>query len=156
MDDALFWHLVGTGGQTADERLDTLPDRLAAYSAAAIKTFGQMATDRVAEACREDIWALAYLLMDGCSDDAFEYFRNWLVLQGRTVFTSILADPDAFDPATLTGKPLAEGLLNAVEQAFVMRVGKDMPRLRQPKTKRLDPKEDDFAAMLPNLAGRLS
>lgn len=156
MDETLFWHLLETGGATTDERLDTLPDRLAAYGAPAIKTFGQMATDRVAEAYREDVWALAYLLMDGCSDDAFEYFRNWLVLQGNTTFTAVLNDPDGFDPAVLTETPLAEGLIPAVEQAYALRAGKDMPRLRQPKTKRVDPREDMFPEMLPNIARRLS
>lgn len=156
MDEELFWQLMETGGATTVERLDTLPDRLAAYGAPAIKMFGQMAMDRVAEAYREDVWALAYLLMDGCSDDAFEYFRNWLVLQGKTKFTAILGDPDGFDPTALTEKPLAEGLMSAIEQAFVLRAGKDMPRLRQPKTKRVEPREEFFPAMLPNIARRLS
>ena len=156
MDEDLFWRLVETGGATTDDRLDTLPDRLAAYGAPAIKAFGQMATDRVAEAYREDIWALAYLLMDGCSDDAFEYFRNWLVLQGRTTFDAVLRNPDGFDPAALTEKPLTEGLMPAVEQAFVLRAGKDMPRLRQPKSKRIAVREDSFPTLLPNVVRRLS
>lgn len=156
MDDALFWALLTSGGDTPDDRLDTLPDRLAAYDAKAIKTFGQMVTDRMAEAYREDIWALAYLLMDGCSDDAFHYFRTWLLLQGQATFDGVLRDPDAFDPAQLRGQqPLAEGLMAAVEQAHVLRKGTDLPRLRQPKTRHLALDEDRFATLLPNVKRRL-
>lgn len=30
-----------------------------------------------------------------CSDDGFDYFRGWLIVQGREVFERIVADPDA-------------------------------------------------------------
>ncbi len=155
MSEALFWSLLTSGGETTEERLDTLPDRLAAYDAKAIKAFGQIVTDRVAEAYREDIWALAYLLMKGCSDDAFDYFRNWLVMQGQEVYAAVLADPDSYDPAKLGETPLIEGLMDAVEQAYIMRSGKEFPRLRLPKSKRVEPDEDAFASLLPRVAERV-
>jgi hypothetical protein len=33
--------------------------------------------------------------MGGCSDDMFEYFRAWLVAQGRETFDRVLADPQS-------------------------------------------------------------
>lgn len=152
MTDALFWQIIAEGGDTTGDRLDTLADRLAAYTPKAIKTFGQMVTDRTADAYRAEIWALAYLLMHGASDDAFEAFRNWLLLQGRDLYEATLANPDEFDAAGLTETPMAEGLLSPVEQAYEMRAGKPMPRLRQPKTKIGDLDEDAFPAMLPKVA----
>lgn len=153
MTEDLFWQIVGEGGEDLDSRLETLPERLAAYAPKEIKMFGQRLLDASAAAYRADVWALAYLLMGGCSDDAFDYFRDWLILQGRDVYEAVLADPDAFDPATLTGAPLVEGLMEAVVQAHELRAGKDLPRLRQPKLKikgKLD--EAAFAAMLPRVA----
>ena len=44
---------------------------------------------------RNDLWAAAYLMCGGCSDDGFDYFRGWLVAQGRTVWERALADPDS-------------------------------------------------------------
>ncbi|MFC4065858.1 DUF4240 domain-containing protein [Actinoplanes subglobosus] len=41
-----------------------------------------------------NLWAAAYLMKGGCSDDAFDYFRGWLVVQGRTVWERALQDPD--------------------------------------------------------------
>lgn len=44
---------------------------------------------------RDSLWAAAYLLNGGCSDDAFDYFRGWLIAQGREAFESAVADPDS-------------------------------------------------------------
>lgn len=47
------------------------------------------------EAYRWDLWAAAYLINGGCSDDGFDYFRGWLMAQGRQVWDDALADPDS-------------------------------------------------------------
>jgi hypothetical protein len=41
------------------------------------------------------LWGAAYLINGGCSDDGFDYFRGWLLTQGREVFEAALADPDS-------------------------------------------------------------
>jgi hypothetical protein len=41
------------------------------------------------------LWGAAYLINGGCSDDGFDYFRGWLLTQGRAVFEAALADPDS-------------------------------------------------------------
>lgn len=55
---------------------------------------------------RNQLWAAGYLINDGCSDDGFEYFRAWLIAQGREVFERVVADPDALAglPAALSAK----------------------------------------------------
>ena len=40
------------------------------------------------------LWQAAYLINGGCSDDGFEYFRGWLITQGRETFERVVADPD--------------------------------------------------------------
>ncbi|SCG64641.1 DUF4240 domain-containing protein [Micromonospora humi] len=47
------------------------------------------------ESYRWDLWAAAYLMRSGCSDDGFDYFRGWLVAQGRVVWEQAVADPDS-------------------------------------------------------------
>jgi hypothetical protein len=42
-----------------------------------------------------DQWGAAYLANGGCSDDGFDYFRGWLIGQGRKVYETVLADPDS-------------------------------------------------------------
>lgn len=45
-------------------------------------------------AYRWDLWAAAYWMHGGCSDDSFMDFRHCLVSLGREWYTRILADPD--------------------------------------------------------------
>lgn len=43
----------------------------------------------------EELWAVAYVVMNGCSDDSFDYFRFWLIARGRTVFLDAMNNPDS-------------------------------------------------------------
>ena len=57
------------------------------------------------------IWGAGILLNGGsCSDDGFEYFREWVISRGRAVFESALADPDSLATVQLpsVGRPTAE------------------------------------------------
>jgi hypothetical protein len=49
----------------------------------------------MAESYRWDLWGAAYLINGGCSDDGFDYFRGWLLSQGRAIWQATLADPDS-------------------------------------------------------------
>ena len=40
------------------------------------------------------LWAVAAVILNGCSDDGFDYFRFWLIARGQTVFYNALKDPD--------------------------------------------------------------
>ncbi|WP_041834153.1 DUF4240 domain-containing protein [Actinoplanes sp. N902-109] len=40
------------------------------------------------------LWGAAYLMKGGCSDDGFDYFRGWLVGQGRRVWEEVVQIPD--------------------------------------------------------------
>ena len=44
---------------------------------------------------RTPLWAAAYAVNGGCSDNGFDYFRGWLIVQGREVFEHVVVDPDA-------------------------------------------------------------
>lgn len=41
-----------------------------------------------------ELWGVAYIIGGGCSDDGFEYFRRWLLSQGRETFEQAVRDPD--------------------------------------------------------------
>lgn len=43
---------------------------------------------------KQDLWAVAYVVLGGCSDDGFDYFRFWLIVQGREVFYNALENAD--------------------------------------------------------------
>jgi hypothetical protein len=41
-----------------------------------------------------ELWAAAYLVNGGCSDDGFDYFMGWLVAQGRKAYEAVLSGPE--------------------------------------------------------------
>jgi hypothetical protein len=43
----------------------------------------------------ENLWAAAYLINGGCSDDGFDSFRGWLLTRGRDVFARAAREPDS-------------------------------------------------------------
>jgi hypothetical protein len=60
-----------------------------------IVSFGRHYDRVAAESHRQLLWAAAYLINGGCSDDGFDYFRGWLVTRGRRVWARAIADPDS-------------------------------------------------------------
>ncbi len=44
---------------------------------------------------KQDLWAVAYVVLGGCSDDGFEYFRCWLIAQGKNVYCEAMNDADS-------------------------------------------------------------
>ena len=45
---------------------------------------------------RWDLWGVAYIVNGGCSEDGFEYFRGWVISQGRNVTELALSNPEEF------------------------------------------------------------
>jgi len=98
MTDAEFWAHVSASRPRrydADAHGDQLAARLAKLPEPDILDFVQHWNAASARAYRRDLWGAAYLVNGGCSDDGFQYFRWWLILQGRAAFDAALADPDS-------------------------------------------------------------
>jgi len=158
MTEDVFWELIdyGLNEATIGERLEALPERLALFKPAAIRKFDQILGQVDAAAYRTDVWALAYLLQGGCSDDAFDAFRSWLILQGRTVFEATLADPDGFDVTLHRGEASGmDALREAAAAAFDLKEGRAMRPVKVPRMVLAGPsiEEHQFASHLPKIAG---
>ncbi|MEV6807643.1 DUF4240 domain-containing protein [Streptomyces sp. NPDC017248] len=99
MDETEFWELIDTTREAAggdpEEQADLLVDRLLQLDPELVLDFARHFEARYNRAYRWDLWGAAWLLLDGCSDDAFDYFRCWLIGQGREVFEGALHEPDA-------------------------------------------------------------
>jgi hypothetical protein len=99
MDETEFWQLVDDAREAADgdpeEQADQLVERLLGLDPEAVLDFARHFEVRYNRAYRWDLWGAAWVLLDGASDDAFDFFRCWLIGQGREVFEGALHDPDA-------------------------------------------------------------
>ncbi|GHD28977.1 hypothetical protein GCM10010335_17210 [Streptomyces galbus] len=99
MDETEFWELVDTAREAAEgdpeEQADLLVSRLLDLDPDAVLDFARHFESRYQRAYRWDLWGAAWVLLDGASDDAFDFFRCWLIGQGREVFEGALHDPDS-------------------------------------------------------------
>ncbi|MFC9112348.1 MULTISPECIES: DUF4240 domain-containing protein [Streptomyces] len=98
MDETEFWELVDIARQDAEgdpeEQADLLVERLVLRDPEAVLDFARHFEARYHRAYRWDLWGAAWVLLDGAGDDAFDFFRCWLIGQGREVFEGALHDPD--------------------------------------------------------------
>ncbi|WP_129309530.1 DUF4240 domain-containing protein [Streptomyces sp. L2] len=99
MDETEFWELIDSTREAAEgdpeEQADVLVSRLLELEPELVLDFARHFEARYNRAYRWDLWGAAWVLLDGASDDAFDYFRCWLIGQGREVFEGALHEPDA-------------------------------------------------------------
>src|SRR5262245_27112681 len=74
-----------------------------------------------------DLWGVAYLVQGGCSDDAFENFRAWVISRGRAAWELAVRDPNALglaiDPDSSDEERECEDLLYAGQEAYEQLTG---------------------------------
>jgi len=127
MDADRFWTLIEAsreGIDTADPasaldgQVEGLRTSLATEADEELLAFQQRLGEQAHRANAWPLWAAGYLAFGGMSDDAFDYFRLWLVLQGRTTFDRLLTDPDSL--ADLPWDPDGEALGSAEALAYLV------------------------------------
>ena len=98
MDETDFWQIIDDTWEAAagdpDEQAERLVERLVQLTPDDVIDFARLFEARFQSAYRHDLWGAAHLLLDGASEETFDYFRCWLIGQGREVFEGGLAEPD--------------------------------------------------------------
>src|SRR5690242_15781126 len=98
MNESTFWGLIekakaGSKGDP-DQQVALLQKSLEPLSEADILDFDRLFHVQMYQSYTRDLWAAAYIINGGCSDDAFDYFRAWLISRGQQVFSNALKDPE--------------------------------------------------------------
>lgn len=115
-----------------------LEAHLAELAPGAIVAFEEHTSALLAASYSWALWGAAYLINGGCSDDGFDYFRGWLLAQGRAVFEAALANPDSLaDHVPGEGEVECEDFLSLAMSAYeaatdgeeLPLVGIDLPEL---------------------------
>ncbi len=134
MDKAVFWRLIAQSKKRSNADLEvqaeTLGELVAALPAKAIIEYSDIVTELEQEAFSWDLWAAAYIINRGCSDDCFEYFRDWLIMQGEDFFNRTVANPESLVDAPIdVDDPVIEfeGLFMMALEAYEAKTGKEMP-----------------------------
>lgn len=179
-DDDRFWSLIEGAragrrrlpwarpdpDEDRDEHFERVKAALRELSNHDLITFKVWLDAQIGRAYRWDLWDAAYLLMGGCGDDSFEYFRCWLIAQGRDAFESALRDPDTLADLPIRGDPMNvchfESFMYAPAYIYEERTGRDlyddlppMPRIGEPEGTH-EPDEGRLAARFPHIARKWS
>ncbi|MBC7292429.1 MAG: DUF4240 domain-containing protein [Actinotalea sp.] len=170
MDPSELWDLIETArDEVADPTdADTVAEVIAAYleerGAAVVVAFDAALRAVVDESYTTPLWAAAYLINGGASDDGFEYFRGWLVAQGRDVFEAALAEPDSLADVPAVRAAVAEGeeleseaMLAVAWDVYESLTGDELPGTDRAALPGLEPMwdfddEDEMRLHLPRLA----
>jgi hypothetical protein len=78
------------------------------------------------QAFRRPLWNAAYILLEGCGEDAFMDFRVWILGQGREFHKKIVQNPETLADMVSVEKRLqttAEPLLYVAERAYEKKTG---------------------------------
>lgn len=94
-----FWNIVDrvqrdSGGDT-DRKFDLLGAELRKLTLEEVRSFDAHFTECLYRAYRWSLWAAAYIMGGGCSDDGFWDFRSMLISMGRETYERAIADPDS-------------------------------------------------------------
>ncbi|OIJ65452.1 DUF4240 domain-containing protein [Streptomyces mangrovisoli] len=140
MDETEFWELVDASRDAAEgdpeEQADVLVERLLRLDPDSVLDFSRHFESRYNRACTWELWGAAAVLLDRVGDEAFDFFRCWLIGQGRDVFEGGVHEPDAladlledFDPE-IDGD--GEELGYAADEAYEQLTGTVAPDLGIP------------------------
>lgn len=126
MNEERFWNIIAKAcsnpheAEDWDERLQAVlkklkPDEIIEWN----HIFDRLA----AKAYTVDLWAAAYLINGGASDDGFYYFRCWLIGMGRKAYAAAIADPDSLVDVLVEGTDAEAEIYAAAHQAWMAVTG---------------------------------
>lgn len=154
-----FWQLIDSTrpkGFWAALHAGSLELQLETLSEEEIISFECHFRQVMAESYRWDLWGAAYIVNGGCSDDGFEYFRAWLISQGKRFYEKCLADPEAVGSrADADGDTEDEEFMYCAMEAFREKTGRDLPPVEVARPARPvgeEWKEVDLPKIYPKLA----
>ncbi|RZU52591.1 uncharacterized protein DUF4240 [Krasilnikovia cinnamomea] len=94
-----FWAVIGRATAdrpgTPEEVAERAVAELAAREPQEIVAWARHLDKVLAASATEDLWAAAYLINGGCSDDGFDHFRGWLIAHGREALAHAVRAPDS-------------------------------------------------------------
>jgi len=69
---------------------------------------------------------VAYIVSAGCSDDSFDYFRAWLIANGRKRFEAAIDNPESVGDWA-KGEMGYEDMMYVAIDAYEQKTGNDFP-----------------------------
>ena len=146
MNKEKFWKIIETTNQQSqgdqEKYCELLKQQLEALSLDEIVEFNNYFKTYHLFAYRRKLWGAAMIIKHFCSADAFHYFRNWLISNGRTIYKDGLYSPDKLADIVDEGMKCEFKDLDCVaEEVYQQRTGKKIPHWENKKVGYYDPEK---------------
>lgn len=133
MSEILFWEILKTAkqkGEDSEEQIEWLVSHLARKPVKEIVMFDYFFNQNYQKSYTSDLWAAAYIIMGGASDDSFDYFRAWLLFQGKETYETVISNPEKIITHLKVIEeeedvPQLEDLISAASIAYEEKTGLD-------------------------------
>lgn len=159
MDVDRFWKIIDDvherAGDDNEARVALLKAELEALELEEIAAFQRHYDAQTGRTYRWDLWGAAYVINGGCSDDCFDYFRDWLISEGRSTFEAALVSPDSLANLPRTREAENELFGYAALKAYREKSGHEMefdPVEIRGAPKGQEWREEDLPKLFPRLS----
>ena len=137
MDEDRFWSIIDKSRNTSsghyEEQINNLKNILVSLEPLEIEKFDNTFTALLAASYDWKLWGAAYVINGGCSDDCFDYFRQYLIAHGKDKFYQTLKDPEScVNWIKSEEEEEWEGLKYSAMDAYKQKTGKVIPKTFTP------------------------
>ncbi|MBN8827077.1 MAG: DUF4240 domain-containing protein [Sphingobacteriia bacterium] len=98
LNEDYFWKIIDDSlskTNDQDEQKEYFIKYLKTLTPAEIVGF-RLRTDKLLyDTYNSEMWCAGYIMNGGCSDDSFQYFRNWVISRGKGVYYKAKQNPDS-------------------------------------------------------------
>ena len=127
----VFWEIIEKSLKNTndeDAQLAFLRDEIGKLTLKEIIGFRIQTDALLYDTYNSEMWCAGYIMNGGCSDDAFEYFRNWVISRGKEVYNNAKANPDSLINAITEGVDYYgfESFWYVALEVFEQKTGKDL------------------------------
>jgi len=137
MNENEFWKIIDKskkGSTNYQKQISSLKTILLGLESTEIEKFDNTFSGLLATSYDYKLWGAAYVINGGCSDDCFDYFRQYLIAHGREKFYQTLKNPEScVNWIKSEEEENWEGLQYSATEAYKEKTGKEIPKAYQPK-----------------------
>jgi hypothetical protein len=126
MNNITFWQMIDDARKEAgdwEEMIEPLTKSLEKLSETEIFQWQQIFDEYQRLSYKNKLWAAAYVINGGCSDDGFDYFRAWLTAQGKDAFMGSLYDPETLADIAEGDDAEFEDIMSVASAAYFSKHG---------------------------------